>query len=120
MMGLVRVCKEQGVDGLTLANSRPTSDSRLAVGSGGLSGRPVFSRMLEMVRDVRSEVGDYMTINACGGVFTGEEALAAIVAGATTVQIYTAFVYRGPTVAREINKEILAAHVTAEYGDVAA
>ena len=30
LMGLVRVCKEQGVDGLTLANSRPTKDSRLA------------------------------------------------------------------------------------------
>ena len=109
LMALVRVCKEQGVDGLTLANSRPTKDSRLAVGSGGLSGRPVFSRMLEMVRDVRSEVGDDMTINACGGVFTGEDALAAIGAGASTVQTYTGFVYRGPTVAREINKEILAA-----------
>ena len=109
LMALVRVCKAQGVDGLTLANTRPTVDSRLAVGSGGLSGRPVFSRMVEMVRDVRSEVGDEMTINACGGVFTGEDALAAILAGATTVQTYTGFVYRGPTAAREINKELLAA-----------
>ena len=109
LMTLVRVCKMQGVDGLTLANSRPTKDSRLAVGSGGMSGRPVFSRMLEMVSDVRSEVGDDMTINACGGVFTGEDALEAIRAGASTVQTYTGFVYRGPTVAREMNKEMLAA-----------
>ena len=65
--------------------------------------------MLEMVRDVRSEVGGDMTINACGGVFTGEDALAAIVAGASTVQTYTGFVYRGPTAAREMNKEMLAA-----------
>ena len=108
-MALVRVSKGQGVDGLTVANTRPTVDSRLAVGSGGLSGRPVFPRMVKMVRDVRSEVGDGMTINACGGVFTGEDALAAIQAGATTVQCYTGFVYRGPTAAREINKEILAA-----------
>ena len=119
LIALVRVCKEQGVDGLTLANSRPTKDSRLAVGSGGLSGRPVFSRMIEIVRDVRSEVGDDMTINACGGVFSGEDALAAMQEGATTVQIYTAFVYRGPTVAREINKEILAA-MSREGEDVAA
>ncbi len=109
LMSLVRVCKRKGVDGLTAANTRPTADSRLAVGSGGLSGRPVFSRMIEMVRDVRSEVGDGIVINACGGVFTGEEALSAIRAGATTVQVYTSFVYRGPTVAREINKEMLAA-----------
>ena len=65
--------------------------------------------MIEMVRDVRSEVGDEMTINACGGVFMGEDALEAILAGATTVQTYTGFVYRGPTAAREINKELLAA-----------
>ena len=109
LMALVQVCKAQGVDGLTVANTRPTPDSRLAVGSGGLSGRPVLSRMVEMVRDVRSEVGDEMTINACGGVFTGEDALAAILAGATTVQTYTGFVYRGPTTAREMNKELLAA-----------
>ena len=108
LMSLVAVCKAQGVDGLTLANTRPTTDARLAVGSGGLSGRPVFSRMVEMVRDVRSDVGDGMSINACGGVFTGEDALAAIQAGATTVQTYTGFVYRGPTAAREINKELLA------------
>ena len=107
LMALARVCEAQGVDGLTVANTRPTVDSRLAVGSGGLSGRPVFSRMIEMVRDVRAEVGDDMTINACGGVFTGEDALASIRAGATTVQTYTGFVYRGPTFAREINKEML-------------
>ena len=109
LMALVAVCKSQGVDGLTLANTRPTADARLAVGSGGLSGRPVFPRMIELVRDVRSEIGDDITINACGGVFTGEDALAAIQAGATTVQTYTGFVYRGPTAAREINKELLGA-----------
>lgn len=117
LMALVRVCKEQGLDGLTVANTRPTADARLAVGFGGLSGRPVFSRMVEMVRDMRSEVGDRVTINACGGVFTGEDALAAILAGATTVQTYTGFVYRGPTAAREINKELLAA-MSREAADV--
>ena len=119
LMALARVCKARGVDGLTVANSRPTPDARLAVGSGGLSGRPVFSRMLEMVRDVRSEVGVDMTINACGGVLTGEDALSAIRAGASTVQVYTGFVYRGPTVAREMNKELLAAMSRASE-DVAA
>ena len=109
LLALVEACKAQDVNGLTVANTRPTADSRLAAGSGGLSGSPVFSRMLEMVRDVRSEVGDDMTINACGGVFTGEDALAAIRSGATTVQTYTGFVYRGPTVAREMNKELIAA-----------
>ena len=109
LMALVRVCKDNGVDGLTVANTRPTVDSRLSVGAGGLSGHPIFSGMLEMVRDVRSEVGEAMTINACGGIFTGEDAISAIRAGANAVQLYTLFVYRGPTVAREINREILTA-----------
>ncbi len=109
LMALVQVCQQYGVDGLTVANTRPTSDTRLAVGVGGLSGRPIFSQMLEMVRDVRAAVGNDLAINACGGIFTGDQALQAAQAGATTVQIYTAFVYRGSTVARSINRELLAA-----------
>jgi dihydroorotate dehydrogenase len=109
LLALVQVCKERGVNGLTLANTRPTPDPRLAVGIGGLSGRPIFSQMLEMVRDVRAVVGSEMAINACGGIFDGDQALAAIQAGATTIQLYTSFIYRGPTVARSVNRELLAA-----------
>lgn len=109
LMALAQVCKRRGVDGLTVANTMPVDDARLAVGSGGVSGRPLFPRMIEMVQYVRAEVGDGMAINACGGVFTGEDALRALQAGATTVQFYTAFVYRGPAAARAINRELLAA-----------
>ena len=109
LMALAQVCKQRGADGLTIANTRPIEDARLSVGSGGVSGRPLFSRMLEMVQCVRAEVGDWMAINACGGVFTGEDALRALQAGASTVQFYTAFVYRGPAAARAVNRELLAA-----------
>ena len=109
LMALAKVCKQRGTDGLTVANTRPIEDARLAVGSGGISGRPLFSRMLEMVQCVRAEVGDGMAINACGGVFTGEDALRALQAGASTVQFYTAFVYRGPAAAGAVNRELLAA-----------
>lgn len=109
LTALAQVCKRGGADGLTVANTRPVEDARLAVGSGGISGRPIFSRMIEMVQCVRDEVGDGMTINACGGVFTGDDALRALRAGAATVQFYTAFVYRGPATARAVNRELLAA-----------
>ena len=109
LMALAQVCKRRGADGLTIANTRPIEDARLSVGSGGISGRPLFSRMLEMVQYVRAEVGDGMAINACGGVFTGDDALRALQAGASTVQFYTAFVYRGPAAARAVNRELLAA-----------
>jgi dihydroorotate dehydrogenase len=108
LVALARVCVGGGVDALTVANSRPTPDSRLSTGSGGLSGRRVFDNMLAMVADVKSEIGRGARINACGGISSGEDAWRAIRAGATTVQLLTSLVYRGPGVARQINKELLA------------
>ena len=107
VLSLVAVCAEQGVEAVTVSNSWPVRDSRLAVGTGGLSGRPVFADMLQMVTDIRTEIGSRMAINACGGIFSGEDALAAIQAGATTVQILTSLVYRGPGIARRINEQML-------------
>ena len=104
---LARVCRQAGVDGLTAANSKPTKDPRLAVRRGGLSGRPIYERMLDLVRDLRSEVGSGIGINACGGIFTGRHAREALDAGADTVQAYTGLVYRGPSAVRRIKAEML-------------
>jgi dihydroorotate dehydrogenase len=121
-MALARVCADAGVDGLTVANSRPVEDAALAVGSGGLSGRPLFADTLRMVRETRGEVGDGpkgLSINACGGIFTGAEAFDALQAGATTVQVYTALVYRGPAAVGRIKAELLAGMDAAGVPDVA-
>ena len=107
-MALAKVCLTEGVDAVTVANSRPVSDARLSTGAGGLSGMPIFEDTIRMVADVRSEVGDRLAINACGGIFTGQDAWKALRAGATTVQLYTGLVYRGPGVVRAINRELLA------------
>ena len=107
-LALARVCRDGGVDALTIANSRPSADPRLSTGAGGLSGRAIFPDTLRMVADVRGEVGDKPAINACGGISTGEEAWQVLKAGADTVQLYTALIYRGPSVVREINRELVA------------
>lgn len=107
VLSLARVCVEQGVEAVTVSNTWPVRDSRLAVGAGGLSGRPVFADMLQMVADIRAEAGSGLAINASGGIFSGEGALAAIQAGATTVQILTGLIYRGPGIARRINEQML-------------
>ena len=57
-----------------------------------------------MVSEIRSVVGDSVAINACGGIFTAEDARDALRAGADTVQLLTGMVYRGPCVAPEIAK----------------
>ena len=109
VLGLVDVCVQRGVEAVTIANSWPAEDSRLAVGRGGVSGRLVFDDMLRMVAEVKSEVGDRLAINACGGIFSGEDARMALQAGATTVQLLTALIYRGPGAVRRVNQELLRA-----------
>ena len=119
-MALVCACADGGVDGLTVANSRPVRDDRLAVGSGGLSGAPLLEETLRMVREVRAELGDGIAINACGGIFDGGHAVEALAAGASTVQIYTALVYRGPAAVGQIKREMLAAMDAAGAEDLVA
>ena len=114
-LSLAAVCRDRGVDGLTVANSRPSRDSRLPTGAGGLSGRAIFPDMLKMVSEIRAEVGQEMAINACGGIFSGDDAWKALKAGATTVQLYTGLVYRGPGIVNEINRRLL--EIMADEGE---
>ena len=107
VMALVNVCIEQAVEALTVSNTWPARDSRLAVGSGGLSGRVVYPDTIRMVSDIRSEIGDNAAINACGGIFTADEAWSALKAGATTVQLLTGLIYRGPGIVKRINEGLL-------------
>ena len=107
LLELARVCVREGVDGVTLANTRPVKDARLAVGAGGLSGRPLLEETLRLVAAVRAEAGGKLAINACGGIASDEDAWRALQAGATTVQLYTAMVYEGPGVVRSITRGLL-------------
>ena len=62
----------------------------------------MFDDTLRIVADVRETTGGTLPINASGGVFSAEDALACLEAGATTVQLYTGMIYRGPRIVREI------------------
>ncbi len=104
VMALVRTGVSCGVSGFTAINTLPVEEPRLAVGRGGLSGRAIFPHMLRAVAEVRREVGGQAAVNACGGIFTAEDAWQALQAGADTVQLYTALVYEGPAVARTISR----------------
>ena len=96
ILALASIAQEEGAAGLTCSNTRPVGDPRLSVGTGGLSGRALWDRTLAIVADIRAATGGTMAINACGGISTGEDVLACLQAGATTVQIYSALIYEGP------------------------
>jgi dihydroorotate dehydrogenase len=78
-----------------------------AAGAGGLSGPPVAGRSLELLKLIRSIVpADYCVISV-GGVETAQDVIERLDAGATLVQGYTAFLYRGPLWAREVNRGLV-------------
>lgn len=69
ILALTRVCQEHDVDALTVANTLPVSDSSLAAGTGGLSGKPLLPSTLRIIADIRADVGHGIAINASGGIF---------------------------------------------------
>lgn len=100
---------ELGLDGVIATNTttdRPdTLQSHNRAEEGGLSGKPIEPRATEMVRFVADRVD--VPVVGVGGVFTAEDAYRKIRAGAHVVQLYTGLVYRGPSIARDINEGLL-------------
>ena len=79
-----------------------------AAGAGGLSGAPLAARSLAVLRLIRGVVPADFCVISVGGVETGADVAERLAAGATLVQGYTAFLYRGPLWARQINRELAA------------
>jgi len=90
----------------TLSRAGLSTDAAVveAAGAGGLSGPPVAARSVELLRLIRSLVPADFCVISVGGVETAADVADRLAAGATLVQGYTAFLYRGPLWAREINR----------------
>ncbi|MBS1675124.1 MAG: quinone-dependent dihydroorotate dehydrogenase [Actinobacteria bacterium] len=106
---IARLAVEEQLDGLIATNTTIARDGLVtdpakvaAAGDGGLSGAPLKQRSLEVLRLVRAAVPADFCVISVGGVETGAEVRERLAAGATLVQGYTAFLYRGPLWARQI------------------
>ena len=100
------------IDGLvvcntTLARDGLISDVTLVEQQGGLSGRPLAARSLALTRHVVGRLAGRMPVISVGGIFTADDAWERLAAGAALVQIYTGFVYGGPTTVARINRGLL-------------
>lgn len=111
---IARMAVEEGLAGIIAHNTTISRDGLLtddatveAAGAGGLSGAPLKQRSLEVLRIVRRAVPDDFCIIAVGGVETPSDVQERLDAGATLVQGYTAFLYRGPFWGRELNKGLV-------------
>ncbi|WP_406245626.1 quinone-dependent dihydroorotate dehydrogenase [Microbacterium sp. M] len=95
----------------TISRDRLKTDAATveAAGAGGLSGAPLRERSMQVLKVVRSAVPDDFCVIAVGGVETAEDVREKLDAGATLVQGYTGFLYRGPFWGRQINRGLRSA-----------
>ena len=91
---------KHAVDGLIATNTtigrEEIAGHKHAAEMGGLSGRPLFARSTEVLRKLSAALGGKVALIGVGGILDGADAHAKIAAGASLVQLYTGFIYRGP------------------------
>jgi dihydroorotate dehydrogenase len=122
LAALVETCVAEGVQGLIVSNttiSRPASlRSPLAREAGGLSGAPLFALSTAALARAYLFARGRLVLIGVGGVSTGEHALTKIRAGASLVQLYTAFAYAGPALIPRLKQQLSAALRAAGYSSV--
>ncbi|XP_068325077.1 dihydroorotate dehydrogenase (quinone), mitochondrial-like [Pyrus communis] len=99
------------LDGLIISNttvSRPESVSKhpLASEAGGLSGKPLFDMSTNVIKEMYILTRGKIPLIGCGGISSGEDAYKKVRAGASLVQLYTAFAYGGPALIPLIKAEL--------------
>lgn len=101
LAGIVATNTTIGRDGLVM----PDAEVAL-MGEGGLSGEPLRERSLEVLGLIRQVLPREVCVISVGGISTGVDVAQRLAAGATLVQAYTGFVYRGPFFAAHLTKEL--------------
>ena len=101
------------LDGIVATNTtisrdglRSTAAEVERAGAGGLSGAPLLHRSLEVMRMLRSRMGEEPTLIGVGGIATVGDAVERLAAGADLLQAYTALVYQGPTWPGRMNRAL--------------
>ena len=109
---IVDMALELNIDGIitsntTISRSNLKSKKNLTSEIGGLSGKPLTIRSTEIIRLIHDYSNKKLPIIGVGGIMSTQDALDKINAGASLIQLYTGFIYSGPSFARNINKEII-------------
>jgi dihydroorotate dehydrogenase len=97
---IAELAVKHAVDGLIATNTTVAREDiaghKHAGEMGGLSGRPVFARSTRILAELAAPLGGRVPLIGVGGILSGADARAKIAAGASLVQVYTGFIYRGP------------------------
>ena len=111
---IITIVADTKIDGVIATNTTinrsglKTDKNKVdAIGNGGLSGKPVGLRSTEVIKYLADKSNRAFPIIGVGGIHSAEDALEKLDAGATLLQVYTGFIYEGPSLVKRINKAIL-------------
>lgn len=112
---IIEIVAETGIDGVIATNTTISREGLVtdaatieSIGAGGLSGKPVAHRSTEVIRYLHLNSGGAFPIIGVGGIASAEDAIEKLNAGAALVQVYSGFIYEGPSLPRSINKGLIA------------
>lgn len=106
---VIELAAEVKLDGLVICNTTidrnglntPIAEQE-AIGDGGLSGKPVRAKSTALIEYVYKQTRGAIPIIGSGGIFTAVDAKEKMAAGASLVQVWTGFIYQGPTIVKQI------------------
>jgi len=110
---IIELTTEINIDGLIVSNTtinrenlRTSAEKINNIGAGGLSGFPLQKRSTEMLDYIYKKTNGSIALIGSGGIFNGADAMEKIKAGASLIQIWTGFIYKGPSIVKKINKHL--------------
>lgn len=112
LLDIIWIVETTGIDGViatntTISRDNLKSDLVQTEEKGGLSGKPLTNRSTEVIRFLSEKSGKAFPIIGVGGIHSPKDAISKLEAGADLVQLYSGFIYEGPSLVKNINKAIL-------------
>ncbi len=108
---IIDYCLRSGIDGIVAGNTTRSREGITsipvekieAIGNGGMSGAPLYPKNLELVKYVHAKSEGKLPIVGVGGIMSPEQAKEMLDAGASLIEIYSGFIYEGPSLVKNIN-----------------
>lgn len=110
LLDIIDIIKQTKIAGVIATNttiSREGLQSENKTETGGLSGKPLTNRSTEVIRFLSEKSNKAFPIIGVGGIHSAQDAIEKLEAGASLIQLYTGFIYEGPSLVKAINKKIL-------------
>jgi dihydroorotate dehydrogenase len=111
---IVEIVQETGIAGVIATNTTldrsalTTAKAEIeAIGAGGVSGKVLAKRSTEIIRYLHQKSSGSFPIIGVGGIYSAEDAIAKLNAGASLVQVYSGMVYEGPGLIKKIKQGLV-------------